>query len=131
MAAFDNSEFEKTAAEARAKWGGTDAYKQYEEKTGNRSDRERADAAAGLERIMEAFAVCKKDGDDADSAEAQALVKRLQAYITEHYYDCTDRILAGLGQMYVADERFRQSIDRHGAGTAAFIREAIEACCEK
>ena len=129
MTAFDNSEFEKTKAEAKARWGGTDAYRQYEEKTASFSDRERDDAAAGLDCIMEAFAACMKNGGSAGSAEAQALVKRLQSYITEHFYDCTDRILAGLGQMYAADERFRQNIDRHGTGTAAFICEAIRVFC--
>ena len=60
------------------------------------------------------------------SEEAQALVKKLQGYITEHFYNCTDAILAGLGEMYVADDRFRSNIDRHGEGTAEFIRQAIQ-----
>ena len=44
-----------------------------------------------------------------DSAEVQSAVMTLQAYITEHFYTCTKEILAGLGQMYVADERFKSS----------------------
>ena len=54
-----------------------------------------------------------------------------QRYITENYYRCTIEILSGLGQMYVADERFRNNIDRHGDGTAAFVSEAIAAFCAK
>ena len=131
MTAFDNGEFEKTKAEAKVRWGGTDAYKQYEEKTGAQTARERDDAAAGLDRIMAAFAACMQNGDAAGSDTAQALVRRLQSYITAHFYTCTNEILAGLGQMYVADERFRQNIDRHGAGTAAFIRDAIAACSDR
>ena len=131
MTAFDNSEFEKTKAEAKARWGDTAAYKQYEEKAGAYSAQDQNDLAAGMEQIMEAFAVCMKNDAAAVSAEAQALVRRLQSYITAHYYNCTDQILAGLGRMYVADERFRQNIDKHGMGTAAFIRDAIEAYCEK
>ena len=131
MAAFDNSEFEKTEAEAKARWGDTAAYKQYEEKTKSYSAQKQDALARGMDQIMEAFAACMKNGAAAVSAEAQALVQRLQSYITEHYYNCTNQILAGLGQMYVADERFRQNIDRHGAGTAAFICAAIEAYAEK
>ncbi len=131
MTAFDNAESEKRAAEAKARWGKTEAYKQFEEKNGARSEQERAALAEGLDRIMEAFAVCMKNGEAADSAEAQALVRRLQNYITEHFYTCTEQILLGLGQMYVSDERFRQNIDKHGAGAAAFIRNAIEAFCRK
>ena len=129
MTAFDNAEYEKRAAEAKACWGKTEAYKQFEEKNGARSERERAALAEGLDRIMEAFAVCMKNGKAADSAEAQALVRRLQNYITEHFYTCTEQILLGLGQTYVSDERFRQNIDKHGAGTAAYVCEAIKICC--
>ena len=54
------------------------------------------------------------------------LVKELQDYITENYYTCTNEILAGLGQMYVADERFKANIDKNGDGTAEFVSKAIE-----
>lgn len=127
MTVFDNSEFEKTKAEAKARWGDTDACKQYEEKTESYSAQEWDTLAKGMDQTVEAFAACMKNGEPAASADAQALVQRLQSYITEHYYNCTNQILAGLGQMYVADERFRQNIDRHGAGAAAFICAAIEA----
>ena len=127
MTAFDNGEFEKTKAEAKARWGDTAACKQYEEKTESYSAQEQDALAKGMDQIMEAFAACMKNGAAAAFAEAQALVQRLQSYITEHYYNCTNQILAGLGQMYVADERFRQNIDRHGAGAAAFICAAIKA----
>ena len=130
MTAFDNSEFEKTRAEAKARWGDTAAYKQYEEKAKNFDAQDWNDLAAGMDQIMEAFAACMQNGAAAGAAEAQALVRRLQSCITEHCYDCTDQILAGLGEMYVSDERFRQNIDKHGAGTAVFIREAIEAFCK-
>ena len=72
-----------------------------------------------------------KNGEAPDSAEAQHLVKTLQAHITENYYRCTNEILFGLGQMYAADERFNNNIDKHGDGTAAFIRDAITVYCGK
>ena len=72
-----------------------------------------------------------KNGEEPDSAEAQNLVKLLKSHITENYYLCTNEILAGLGQMYVADERFRNNIDKNADGTAAFICEAIEVYCRK
>lgn len=131
MKAFDNSEFEKHQAEAREKWGKTEAYKEHAERTKNYSRQKFCDLAEGMDNIMAAFAVCMKRGEAPDSAEAQTLVKELQDYITENYYHCTDEILAGLGQMYVADARFRSNIDRHGSGTAAFIGEAITVCCRK
>ena len=131
MTAFDNSTFEQYKAEAREKWGKTDAYRQHEEKTGNYSKQKWNDLAAGMDDIMAQFALCMKNGCTPDSVEAAGLVKALQRHITENYYNCTDQILSGLGQMYVADERFKNNIDKHGNGTAAFIRDAIAAHCGK
>jgi hypothetical protein len=81
--------------------------------------------------IFAEFAVCKNSGASANSAEAQALVTKLQAHITANYYTCADEILAGLGKMYVADERFRKNIDKYGEGTAEFAAEAIAVYCRK
>ena len=131
MKAFDNNEFEKYKAEAKEKWGNTDAYKQHEVKTKNYSKQKWDDLAADMDHIMAEFALCMKKGEAPDCAEAQNLVKMLQSHITDHYYHCTDEILAGLGKMYVADERFKSNIDKHAAGTAAFICEAITAYCQK
>ena len=72
-----------------------------------------------------------KKGEAPDSTEAQKLVKYLQNHITEYYYLCTNEILAGLGQMYVGDERFKNNIDKNADGTAAFICKAIEVYCRK
>lgn len=129
MNAFDSNEFEKYKSEAEEKWGRTDAYKEYEEKNANYSGLKRNDLITQMERIMADFALCMKNGETPDSAETQSLVKTLQSHITENYYLCTDEILKGLGQMYVADERFRNNIDKHADGTAAFISEAIEVYC--
>ncbi len=76
------------------------------------------------------FAECMKEGHTANSAEAKALVNELQDNITENYYTCTNQILAGLGQMYVADKRFKNNIDKNGDGTAEFISKAIEIYCK-
>ena len=114
-------------AEARETWGQTQAYKEYEKK--QYSQQQQDDLAAGMDRRMAAFAHCMKEGNAPDSSQAQSLVSALQDDITQHYYRCTKEILAGLGQMYVADQRFQTNIDKHAAGTAAFIREAIAIYC--
>lgn len=80
--------------------------------------------------VFAKFAACKQNRNPADSDEVQALVKELQNYITENYYTCTNEILAGLGKMYVADERFKTNIDKNADGTAEFVQEAIEIYCK-
>ena len=131
MTTFDNSELEKYKSEVKERWGNTDAYKDYEEKTKNHSKQKWNDLAEGMDHIMAEFARCMKKGETTDSVEAQNLVKMLQSYITENYYTCTNEILAGLGLMYVADERFKNNIDKHADGTAAFVSEAVKAYCGK
>lgn len=129
MSAFDNSQIKKHQAEAKERWGRTSAYAQFEEKAAGRSEQKWNELAEGMDRIMAAFALCMRSGRTPDSREAQDLVKMLQDHITGNYYHCTNEILAGLGQMYVADERFRSNIDKHADGTAAFICEAIGVWC--
>lgn len=126
MTAFDNSAFEQYKEEARQKWGHTDAYRQYEQKTKGHSKDAWDNLARGMDGVMADFAACMQAGHAPASPEAQHMVKQLQNYITAHFYPCTDEILMGLGQMYVMDERFTANIDKHGAGTAAYIARAIE-----
>ena len=113
--------------EVRERYGGTAAYCEHEQKTKNYTKEKWAEANDGLMAIFAEFAACKDNGASADSAEAQALVAKLQAHITENYYTCTDEILAGLGKMYVADERFKKNIDKYGDGTAEFAADVIAA----
>ena len=112
--------------EVKARWGNTDAYREHEQKTKNNTKEKWAEVNDGLMAIFAEFAECKASGKTPDSAEAQALVAKLQAYITANYYTCTDEILAGLGKMYVADERFKKNIDKYGDGTAEFVANTIE-----
>ena len=111
--------------EARSRWGTTAAYREHEQKTKNYTKEKWAEANDGLMAIFAEFAACKDSSASADSAEAQALVAKLQAHITANYYTCTDEILAGLGKMYVADERFKKNIDKYGEETAEFAAEGI------
>ena len=116
------------ADEARARWGDTDAYRESERREKGRTKEQGQATLDGMSELMRAFADMRTL-DPAD-ARAQALVQRWQEYITAHFYPCTDEILAGLGQMYTADERFKQNIDRCGEGTAGFMSCAIAAYCE-
>ena len=112
--------------EVADRWGNTEAYKEFSAKTAGFSKEKSAEIIEGLEKILGEFAVCRRNKNAPDSSEAQELVSKLQAYISEFFYNCTDEILAGLGLMYAADERFKNNINKHGEGTAEFISKAIE-----
>ena len=117
--------------ETRERYGNTAAYREHEQKTKNYTKEKWSEANDGLMAIFAEFAACKDSGASADSAEAQTLVAKLQAHITANYYTCTDEILAGLGKMYIADERFKKNIDKYGEGTAEFAAEGIRIYVEK
>ena len=117
--------------EISERYSNTAAYREHEQKTKNYTKEKWAEANDGLMAIFAEFAACKDRGASTDSAEAQVLVAKLQAHITANYYTCTDEILAGLGKMYVADERFKKNIDKYGEGTAEFAAEGIRIYVEK
>ena len=125
---FDMSEIEKMknqyAQEAKARWGHTQAYAESEKKTALYGKADWQNVLDGMTKIFDQFAAVREL--DPDDARVLALVESWKQYITDHMYTCTDEILAGLGQMYVCDERFRTNIDRAGEGTAACMSRAIE-----
>ncbi len=126
--AFDKSSMDRYAKEAKAQWGETEAWEQYEKKSRGRSRETEQDLGRGLMAIFAELGRVRKGA--ADGEDAQALVKKLQNYISANYYHCTDQILLGLGRMYAAGGEFTENIDAAGGeGTAAFVRDAIEVYC--
>ena len=130
FSAFDTSRMEEYAAQAKASWGDTAAYTEFKEKAKDRTSEEERDLGAQMMRIFAEFGRIK-DTDPA-SGEAQALAGKLQAFITEHYYKCTEDILSGLGRMYAAGGDFTENIDGAGGkGTAGFADKAIQIYCSR
>lgn len=119
FSAFDKTEIDKYTNEAKQKWGHTDAYMEFEDK--------HSDFADKTDELMQIFAeIGKIKHLSPDCEEAQNQIKKLQNFITENYYTCTDEIMKNLGQMYIGDERFKNNIDKAGGvGTAEFTAEAI------
>ena len=126
---FDTTELDRYAAEAKAKWGKTDAYREYEQKTAGQTKDAQKAAGDGLMDIFREFGAIRHT--DPGCAEAQALVAKLQSYITANYYTCTKQILRGLGMMYVAGDSMTDNINAAGGdGTAEFAHKAIEIYCK-
>ena len=125
---FDKRQLEQYREEAKARWGGTEQWKQQEEKAASGADMNAAGAA-----LLGKFAELGRLADqDAASPAVQAWVKELQQFITDNFYTCTKEILAGLGQMYTGDERFAKNIDKAGGtGTARLASDAIALYCKQ
>ena len=125
---FDTRKIDEYAAQAKASWGTTPEYREFEEKSKGRDQKADALLSEQMMDIFAEFGAIRHTDPSGDAA--QALVRKLQGFITEHFYTCSDEILRGLGQMYAAGGDFTANIDRHaGEGTAVFAHEAIEAHC--
>lgn len=126
MKAFDDSELEAYKAEVKKKWGNASSYNEYIEKTKNYSKEKYDMLANEMDSIFYEFALCMKENNPVSSAKAQDLVKKLQSFISDNYYLCTNEMLGYLGKMYIEDNRFMNNIDKHGLGCAKYICDAIE-----
>ena len=125
--AFDTQKIKKYTEQAKKEWGETPEYKEFEEKTAHKTEKEVKDMSSQLMDIVAAFGGMQSK-DPADS-EVQAQVKKLQEFITEHYYNCSKVILNQLGQMYGAGGAFTENINAAG-GAAEFAQKAIEIYCK-
>ena len=122
--AFDTSKLEEYTRKAKEQWGDSKAFSEYEQKSASRS---KDDEKMLWSDFMKLFEKCGTLKDSAPtSTEAQAMVKDIQNYITQNFYECTNEILAGLGKMYAAEGEFKANIDKAGGnGTAEFVSRAI------
>ena len=128
FSAFDTKKMDEYAEKAKAAWGETEAYREYEQRRQGRTQAQTQALGAGLMAIFSEFAAVRDRGPA--SEEARGLVRKLQGYISEHYYRCTDDILAGLGRAYGCGGEFTENINRSaGEGTAEFASAAIAAYC--
>ena len=130
FSAFDTKKMDEYAAQAKESWGKTEAYKEFEEKSKDWSEETTGNIAKDMMLLFVEFGEMK-DLTPADD-RVQAQVKKLQEYITTHFYNCTNQILSGLGRMYAGGGEFTENIDSYGGeGTAEFTNKAIQIYCEK
>ena len=120
----------ESAREAKASWGQTKEWKEYEQKAHGRTREDNAALARGMMDIFAEFGAIRDT--DPTAPEAQALVQKLQSYITEHYYTCSNEILLSLSKMYDGGGTMTESIDKVGGhGTGDFAARAIAVHCKK
>lgn len=128
--AFDTSKIDEYAEKAKASWGNTAEYHEFEEKSKNRTVQENQIINTQMMAIFTEFGTMLDL--DTDSEKVQSQVKKLQDFITDNFYTCSDEILYGLGNMYSGGGDFTRNIDKAGGnGTAEFVFQAIKIYCKK
>lgn len=129
FSSFDTEKIDRYAKDAKKKWGQTQAYKEYEAKTSEKTQSQMMETGDRLMDIFKEFGAIRHLSPA--SSEAQDLVTKLQSFITDNYYTCTRQILFSLGQMYAAGDEMNENIDKAGGeGTGAFVRDAITVYCK-
>ena len=125
---FDKSEIDEYTEAAKASWGDTPAWQEYEHKSAGRSKEEEGVLGQEMMALFEPFGRMAAEGADPASPEATVQAKCIQDFITAHYYTCTDEIFAQLGCAYGAGGDFTRNIDAAaGVGAAEFASQAVEA----
>ncbi len=127
FSAFDTRKIDHYTAQAKAVWGQTDAWKEYESRSRTAEDKKQAG-----QRLMDMIAAFgQRRGIDPACEEAQRMVQQLRDHITANFYTCTIPILRGLADMYDGGGDFSHNIDNAGgAGTAAFLAKAMRIYCD-
>ena len=130
FSAFDTSKIDEYAMQAKATYGNTESYKEYEEKTKGKTKEDMEILSKDLMQLFVEFGQMKED--DVSSEKVQAQVKKLQKYINDNFYTCSNQMLQMLGKMYSGGGSMTENIDNAGGvGTAEFVTQAIEIYCKK
>jgi MerR family transcriptional regulator, thiopeptide resistance regulator len=121
---FDPREYDE---EARERWGRTDAYRESARRTEAYGEAEWAEIRAESDAIVRGLIEAMRAGEPADGSAARALAERHREHISRWFYSCSPGMHRGLGEMYIADERFTSTYERQADGLAAYVRDAIVA----
>lgn len=129
FSAFDTSKIDEYAMQAKATYGNTASYKEYEEKTKDKTTEEMQGLGDDMMQLFVEFGQMKDE--EVASEIVQGQVKKLRDFINTNFYTCTDEILKALGKMYSGGGSLTENIDNAGGkGTAEFVAEAIEIFCK-
>jgi DNA-binding transcriptional MerR regulator len=121
---FDPSQYED---EVKERWGDTDAYRESARRTKASTKQDWLQIGVESDALNQAFIALMDAGVAANSPEATAVAERHRGHISKWFYPCSPEIHAGLGQMYVADPRFTENIDKAKSGLAQYMSDAIAA----
>ncbi|MGY2126864.1 MerR family transcriptional regulator [Blastococcus sp. SYSU DS0617] len=118
---------EEYEAEAEQRWGDTDAWAESQRRTRAYSKDDWIRIKAETDDVEARFAGALRAGVAPDSEEAMELAEEHRQQISRNFYDCPPEMHAGLGRMYVEDERFTAHYEQRAPGLAQFVSTAVQA----
>ena len=124
---FGENYSEDYEREAQERWGETEAWTQSARRTSAYTKADWVAIKAEANDVQQRFAAAMRAGSAADSAEAMAVAEDHRQHIGRWFYDCPPAMHAGLGRMYVEDERFTAHYEDVAPGLAQFVSAAVQA----
>jgi DNA-binding transcriptional MerR regulator len=114
-------------AEVEERWGDTDAYRESRRRTSSYTKDDWLRIKADGEQISRRFAAALRSGVPAESEAAMDIAEEHRQQISRNFYDCPPEMHAGLGRMYVEDERFTATYEAIAPGLAQYVSTAVQA----
>jgi DNA-binding transcriptional MerR regulator len=124
---FGDYDPEQYEDEVRERWGGTDAYRQSQQRAASYTKEDWQRIQREYDEVNQRFVALMEAGEPADSEAAMDAAEEARQWMSRNHFECGYEMHVCLGEMYVTDERFTQNIDKAKPGLAAYLRDAIVA----
>jgi DNA-binding transcriptional MerR regulator len=124
---FGDNDPSQYDTEVEERWGETDAYKESRRRTTSYTKDDWLRIKAEGADVERRFAEALRSGVPADSEQAMDVAEEHRQHISRWFYDCPPEMHAGLGRMYVEDERFTAHYEEIAPGLAQYVSTAVQA----
>jgi hypothetical protein len=117
----------KYEAEAKERWGATEAFQESQRRLASYSTVEKKNAQAAQEEALQGILDVMDRGFPPTSMEAIVAADHCRQVISRWYFECTPEMHKQLATLYVTDERFRAFYESRREGLAQYFHDAIHA----
>ena len=124
---FDGFDPDQYAAEAKQRWGHTDAYKISARRTKSYTEADWQQMKDEQAAIYADALAAREAGVRPDEPRAMDVAERHRLSIDRWFYPCGLQMHCGLADLWEADRRYADNIDKFGAGLTEYLAAAVRA----
>ena len=117
--------------EAQERWGGSDAWKQSQQRAAKLGKDDWIRIKAEGDEVMRRISEAVRGGVAADSEVAMDIAEEHRQLVCRNFYDCSYTMQRGLAEMFVADERFQATYEQLAEGAARWFHDAVLANADR
>jgi DNA-binding transcriptional MerR regulator len=124
---FDGFDPHRYEEEVKQRWGNTDAYKTSVQRMKSYTEADLRTLKAEQAAIYTDALAALRDGVNADDARAMDIAERHRLVVDRWFYPCSAKMHCGLADLWEADRRYADNIDKHGPGLTEYLAAAVRA----